>query len=118
MEKAKVYFTDFRTSMRENLQQKLNRLMLTAGMDQIDFENKYVAVKLHFGEPGNLAYLRPNYARTVVDLIKQLGGKPFLTDCNTLYVGGRKNGWRSTGGNSSEDFHKIDDDPIKTNDNL
>lgn len=91
MQSSKVYFTTFRTTLRENLQQKLNRLMLTAGMDQIDFENKYVAVKLHFGEPGNLAYLRPNYARTVVDLIKQLGGKPFLTDCNTLYVGGRKN---------------------------
>ena len=91
MQPSKVYFTNFRTTLRENLQQKLMRLMLTAGMDQIDFENKYVAVKLHFGEPGNLAYLRPNYARTVVDLIKQLGGKPFLTDCNTLYVGGRKN---------------------------
>ena len=91
MQPSKVYFTNFRTTLRENLQQKLMRLMLTAGMDQIDFENKYVAVKLHFGEPGNLAYLRPNYARTVVDLIKQLGGKPFLTDCNTLYVGCRKN---------------------------
>lgn len=91
MERSKVYFTTFRTTLQENLQQKLMRLMLTAGMDQIDFENKYVAIKLHFGEPGNLAFLRPNYARTVVDLVKQLGGKPFLTDCNTLYVGGRKN---------------------------
>ena len=91
MEKAKVYFTTFRTSLQENLQQKLMRLMLTAGMDRIDFENKYVAIKMHFGEPGNLAYLRPNYARTVADLVKQLGGHPFLTDCNTLYVGGRKN---------------------------
>lgn len=91
MVQSKVYFTTFRTTMHENLQQKLMRLMLTAGMEKIDFENKYVAVKLHFGEPGNLAYLRPNYAKTVVDLIKQLGGKPFLTDCNTLYVGGRKN---------------------------
>ncbi len=91
MARTKVYFTTFRTSLQENLQQKLMRLMLTAGMDQIDFENKYVAIKLHFGEPGNLAFLRPNYARTVVDLVKQLGGKPFLTDCNTLYPGGRKN---------------------------
>lgn len=91
MKKARVYFTSFHTTLQENLQQKLSRLLLTAGMDQIDFENKYVAVKMHFGEPGNLAYLRPNYARTVVDLVKQLGGKPFLTDCNTLYIGGRKN---------------------------
>ena len=88
---AKVYFTNFHTTLQENLQQKLSRLLLTAGMDTIDFDKKFVAIKLHFGEPGNLAYLRPNYARTVVDLVKQLGGRPFLTDCNTLYPGGRKN---------------------------
>ena len=91
MEKSKVYFANFRATVRENIQQKLVRLMKTAGMDAIDFNNKYVAVKIHFGEPGNLAYLRPNYAKTVVDFEKILGGKPFLTDCNTLYVGGRKN---------------------------
>ena len=91
MERSKVYFTNFHTTLRENLQQKLSRLLLTAGMDKLPLENQYVAIKLHCGEPGNLAYLRPNYARTVVDLVKQLGGKPFLTDCNTLYVGGRKN---------------------------
>ncbi|MBQ3216257.1 MAG: DUF362 domain-containing protein [Oscillospiraceae bacterium] len=91
MERSKVYFTTFHTTLQENLQQKLSRLLLTAGIDQIDFQNKFVAIKLHFGEPGNLAYLRPNYARTVVDLVKQLGGRPFLTDCNTLYPGGRKN---------------------------
>ncbi len=91
MERSKVYFTNFHTTMRENLQQKLARLLLTAGLDKLPLENKYVAIKLHFGEPGNLAYLRPNYAKTVADLVKQLGGKPFLTDCNTLYVGGRKN---------------------------
>ena len=50
-----------------------------------------MAVKLHFGEPGNLAYLRANYAKVVCDYVKRLGGKPFVTDCNTLYVGGRKN---------------------------
>ena len=91
MAASKVYFTTFHTTLEENIQQKLSRLLLTAGMDQIDFRNRYVAIKMHFGEPGNLAYLRPNYAKTVADLVRQLGGKPFLTDCNTLYVGGRKN---------------------------
>ncbi len=91
MEKSKVYYTDMRTSFSENLPQKLERLIRTAGIGEIDFENKYAAVKIHFGEPGNLAYLRPNYAAVVVKVIKELGGKPFLTDCNTLYVGGRKN---------------------------
>lgn len=91
MEKAKVYYTNLKTSYNENLPQKLERLMKTAGIGNIDFSNKFVAIKIHFGEPGNLAYLRPNYAAVVVKVIKELGGKPFLTDCNTLYVGGRKN---------------------------
>ena len=92
-EKAKVYFADFRCpSWRENLPQKLARLMMTAGFGDIDMEGKYVAIKMHFGEPGNLAFLRPNWARAVADLVKSQGGKPYLTDCNTLYVGGRKNG--------------------------
>lgn len=91
MEKSKVYYTDMRTSFTENLPQKLERLIRTAGIGNIDFQNKYAAIKIHFGEPGNLAYLRPNYAAAVVKVIKELGGKPFLTDCNTLYVGGRKN---------------------------
>ena len=67
MAASKVYFTTFHTTLEENIQQKLSRLLLTAGMDQIDFKNRYVAIKMHFGEPGNLAYLRPNYAKTVAD---------------------------------------------------
>ena len=89
---SKVYFADFRCpSWRENLPQKLARLMMTAGFGDIDMDGKYVAIKMHFGEPGNMAYLRPNWAKTVADLVKSQGGKPFLTDCNTLYIGGRKN---------------------------
>lgn len=88
---SKVYFADLRADVHENLQQKLTRLMKTAGMGDIDFQDKFVAIKLHFGEPGNLAFLRPNWARAVADFVKERGGKPFLTDCNTLYVGGRKN---------------------------
>jgi uncharacterized Fe-S center protein len=89
---SKVYFANFRATYRENLPMKLARLVKTAGMlEQIDFANKYTAIKIHFGEPGNLSYLRPNYAKVIVDLIKGVGGKVFLTDCNTLYVGRRKN---------------------------
>ncbi len=91
MDKSKVYFTNLRTDSNHNLQQKLEKLIRKAGIADIDFDGKYTAIKIHFGEPGNLAYLRPNYAKTVVDIVKSLGGKSFLTDCNTLYVGGRKN---------------------------
>ncbi len=88
---SKVYFTDFCTGNSETLPQKLARLILSAGIDQIDFQGKFVAIKIHFGELGNMAHLRSGYARVVADVIKDLGGKPFLTDCNTLYVGSRKN---------------------------
>ena len=91
MEKAKVYFTDMHAKTGNSLLDKLDRLCRQAGIEQIDFKDKLVAIKIHFGEPGNLAYLRANYARVVCDLVKELGGKPFLTDCNTLYVGGRTN---------------------------
>lgn len=91
MEKSKVYFTNMRARLNDSLPKKLERLIRVAGISEIDFEKKYTAIKIHFGEPGNLAFLRPNYARVVSDVVKSLGGKPFLTDCNTLYVGGRKN---------------------------
>ncbi len=91
MGSSKVYFTTFKTTLSENLLQKLHRLMKQAGFEKIDLQEKYAAIKIHFGEYGNLAFLRPNYARVVADYVKELGGKPFLTDCNTLYVGSRKN---------------------------
>lgn len=91
MNKPKVFFTDMVVNDEENQQAKMARLIKAAGIGDIDMKNKFVAIKIHFGEMGNLAYLRPNYARTVVDIVKELGGKPFLVDCNTLYVGYRKN---------------------------
>lgn len=91
MEKLKVYFTDFRTRVGVSLTEKLQRLIKKAGITDIDMDGKFVAIKMHFGELGNLSYLRPNYAKAVADVVKECGGKPFLTDCNTLYPGSRKN---------------------------
>ncbi len=91
MQKPSVYFTDMHVTDEENTQAKMARLIRKAGLADLDLKGKFVAIKIHFGEMGNLAYLRPNYARTVVDLVKEFGGKPFLTDANTLYVGYRKN---------------------------
>ena len=92
MQKSKVYFTDFRTKAHgAGLPKKLQKLIRKAGIGEIDMDGKFVAIKIHFGELGNISYLRPNYARAVVDVVKELGGKPFLTDCNTMYPGSRKN---------------------------
>lgn len=90
MEKSKVYFTDFRTRLGVPLTTKLQKLIKKAGIGDIDMQGKFVAIKMHFGELGNLAYLRPNYAKAVADIVKEQGGLPFLTDCNTLYPGSRK----------------------------
>ncbi|MBE5772628.1 MAG: DUF362 domain-containing protein [Clostridiales bacterium] len=91
MPASKVYFTNMRVVNDENLCDKLVRLCKTAGIGNIDFKDKFTAIKMHFGEAGNLAFLRADYARAIVDLVKSLGGKPFVTDCSTLYVGQRKN---------------------------
>lgn len=90
MEKAKVFYTDMRALPGTSLPDKLKKLIKKAGIGDIDFEKKMTAIKIHFGEPGNLSFLRPNYAKAVADVVKDLGGRPFLTDCNTLYVGRRK----------------------------
>ncbi len=90
MEKSKVYFTDFHVPVGTSQLDKLRRLIEKAGAGTIDFERKFVCIKLHFGEPGNLSFLRPNYAKVVADFVKDQGGLPFLCDCNTLYVGRRK----------------------------
>ena len=67
------------------------KLIKKAGVKNLNMEGKFVAIKLHFGELGNVSYLRPNYSRAVADVVKGFGGKPFLTDCNTMYPGRRKN---------------------------
>ena len=90
MSASKVYFTDMRCPVGTGLLDKLKKLIEKAGIDSIDMDNKFVAIKIHFGEPGNLSFLRPNFAKVVADKVTSLGGRPFLTDCNTLYVGRRK----------------------------
>lgn len=92
MEPSKVYFTDFHTvAFGDGLPTKLKKLIKKAGIEKLDMDGKFVAIKMHFGELGNISYLRPNYAKAVADVVKEFGGKPFLTDCNTMYPGSRKN---------------------------
>jgi len=84
-----VYFIDLRTRYKDNLPTKLARLLDMAGLSDVVGKNDLAAVKLHFGEQGNTAFIRPVFLRRIVELIKALGGVPFLTDSNTLYAGTR-----------------------------
>ena len=84
-----VYFTDFRNPLGSSMLDKMIKLAKKAGIDDIDFKDKFVAVKLTFGEWGNVAFVRHQFAKVLCDYIKSKGGMPFLTDCNTLYPGFR-----------------------------
>jgi uncharacterized protein len=89
MSASKVYFADLRASVKENLPAKIVRLADMLGLDRLVPKRGLVAVKLHFGEKGNTAYLRPPFVRRIVERVKALGAHPFLTDSNTLYAGTR-----------------------------
>ena len=84
-----VYFIDLRASYKESFIEKLGRLMETAGISTVITPRDLVAVKLHFGEPGGTAFVRPILVRKIVQVIKEKKGIPFLTDANTLYIGKR-----------------------------
>lgn len=59
MEKSTVYFTNFRCPVGTSQIDKLKKLCIVAGIRNIDMDGKFVAIKMHFGELGNLAFLRP-----------------------------------------------------------
>lgn len=87
--KSSVFFADLRASHTENLLDKVGRLLANVKLEEKIADKALTAVKLHFGETGNLAYVRPVYVRKIIDAVIRAGGKPFLTDANTLYVGTR-----------------------------
>lgn len=91
MPNSKVYFSNLRATAKENLLSKLVRLTDTCGLEDMIAPRNLVAIKLHFGEKGNAAFIRPLFIRPIVDRIKELGASPFLTDTNTLYAGTRGN---------------------------
>lgn len=86
---SKVYFIDMRATVKENFMAKIGRLMETVGLATVIDKRDLTAVKIHFGELGNAAFIRPVYIRKVVEMIRLAGGVPFLTDANTLYAGTR-----------------------------
>jgi uncharacterized Fe-S center protein len=86
-----VWFTDLSARPGLSLLDKTGNLLDAAGLASVVRKKSLVAVKLHFGEPGNTSFIRPVFLQRIVEKVKQAGGRPFLTDTNTLYVGGRSN---------------------------
>jgi uncharacterized Fe-S center protein len=89
--KSTVYRADFRATTQRTIFHKLDDLLLKTGLPAKFKKGHLVAIKLHFGERGNTAYIRPVFVRHIVEMIRQTGAHPFLTDTNTLYVGDRTN---------------------------
>jgi len=89
---ATVYFADLRArSPGDNTISKIQRLFDATGFAGFIGDGDLTAIKLHFGERGNDSYVSPVFVRQVVDKVKALGARPFLTDTNTLYSGSRHN---------------------------
>lgn len=87
-----VFFTNLRSrSENQNKLAKIEKLFDRAGFKEFIKADDMTAVKIHFGELGNDTFISPVYVRKVIDKIKNLGAKPFLTDTNTLYSGSRHN---------------------------
>ncbi|HPD60587.1 MAG TPA: DUF362 domain-containing protein [Thermodesulfobacteriota bacterium] len=87
--KSKVYFSDLKTTTKRNLFTKLEKLLEKVEISSRIKPNRPVAIKLHFGERGNTAFIRPIFLRVIVDKIKKYKALPFLTETTTLYKGSR-----------------------------
>ena len=88
---ADVFFASSKVGRQKGLKERFAELIDRTGLACIA-TGDLTAIKLHFGERGNTAYIRPFYMGVLVDKIRERGGKPFLTDTNTLYHGMRMNG--------------------------
>lgn len=89
---SKVYFINLRSrTSGQNKISKIRSLFDHAGLNDLIQKDDLTAIKLHFGERGSDGFINPVFVRQVVDKVKSNGGKPFLTDTNTLYSGSRYN---------------------------
>jgi len=89
--KPVVWFAPVRSTKKVSLVKRSGQLLERAGLKDVFAENDFVAIKMHFGEEGNTGFVQPVFVREIVRLVRERGGKPFLTDANTLYSGQRWN---------------------------
>ncbi|MHC1743818.1 MAG: DUF362 domain-containing protein [Syntrophobacteraceae bacterium] len=85
-----VFFVDLRVQ-NQSLLTRIGELVVAAGIRKATKKNGLTAVKIHFGERGNTAFVRPLFVQPIIEAVREAGGKPFLTDASTLYVGTRGN---------------------------
>jgi len=90
---SQVYMIDMSASWKKSVPAKVSDLFNTLNPGEFFKPKDLIAIKIHFGEAGNTAHIRPQFVRRVADILKNIGTKPFLTDTNTLYAGSRIEAW-------------------------
>lgn len=84
-----VYFWNLRASQKAPFGKKITSMLKSARLRSKIRAGDLAAIKIHFGEQGTTGFLRPLWIKPIIDYIIDYGGKPFLTDASTLYVGER-----------------------------
>ena len=88
---SEVYFTNMRCKPHRGMVQKFSELAEKAGLAEVVERRDMVAIKTHLGEAGSTAFVPVMYLRRIAADVRELRGKPFVTDSGTLYVGSRSN---------------------------
>jgi len=88
---ADVYFAKLHSGKTQSPLDKIRKLLQRCEVKKLYRKDELVAVKIHMGEMGNTAFIRPIYLRPVLEALREVGAKPYLTDTNTLYTGMRWN---------------------------
>ncbi len=90
--KSKVYFIPASASDKlEAIHKKLSILYDQAQFSLCFAPNDLVAIKIHFGEEGNITHVPAPYLKSIIAAIKQNQARPFFTDTCVLYRSRRSN---------------------------
>jgi uncharacterized Fe-S center protein len=99
MAKPKVYFLSL------DRVAEIADAAANAGLTDIVKGGDFVAIKMHFGEKGNVGYVNPKLVKPLVPMLKTLKAHPFFTDANTIYRGERADSVHHLMVAAEHDFH-------------
>lgn len=88
---SEVFFQGIHNGHFSTIYDNLKRLISYCPMESVFQRKEQIAVKISFGEFGNLNYIRPQYVKIFLESLRSIGTLPFLTDTCTLYKGKRNN---------------------------
>jgi len=92
MPDSQVHLLRFnRSDPVDQVKNRLKKLFKVAGFDSVVQTGDITAIKIHFGEKGNVTHVPASYTEPVVRMIKSCGARPFLTDTTVLYKSTREN---------------------------